>query len=130
MCAKGVAPRWLGYIAVWSETRKSKYMLELTHSAAESIAAKAEEAGSLRGWMIRVKRDRANSELKAGVAPSGLDAETIPASFDLREQLRRMWGLLEDEKKTIKIVAEDDPRLAEGQVNRLNGHHANGKRGA
>lgn len=111
LCEKGVTPRWLGYIGCWVETRKGKFLLELTHLAALKIAEKAEALGSLRGYTIQIERagDKPNGELLVRMAHLGQDEEQIPESFDVKLQLRRMWGL--EDKPRVVITSPDDPRL-------------------
>lgn len=113
LCEKGVVPRWLGYLGCWSQTRKGKFLLELTHMAALKLAEKAEALGSLRGYTVQIERagDKPNGELLVRCAHLGQDDEQVPESFDVRLQLRRMWGL-DDGKPQVVVTTQDDPRIA------------------
>jgi hypothetical protein len=86
-------------------------MLELTHMAALKLSERADVLGSLRGYNVQVSRagDKPNGELLMRCAPADIDEEQIPSSFDVKEQLRRMWGL--DDKPRVIITSPEDPRI-------------------
>jgi len=81
--------------------------------AALKLAEKAEALGSLRGYTVQIERagDKPNGELLVRCAHLGQDDEQVPESFDVRLQLRRMWGL-DDGKPQVVVTTQDDPRIA------------------
>lgn len=108
-CAQGWEPRWVGYIAILHKQRQVKGMLDLTERAAVEAADFAEKQGSLRGWIIHVKRhnDRPNGQLQVQFKHSGLELDQVPPGFSLPEALCRMWRIqldkFEEQRPTIPI---------------------------
>ena len=96
VCARNLAARWYGYLCIYSTASNKKGLLEITPRCAEALTAWHEVHRTLRGARISVWRDgpRINSQLSCSVAEGGFSGTALPPPFDVRETLRRLWGLI------------------------------------
>lgn len=82
-----------GYVAALEGRARTKVICYFTDSALDALNALAQEHGHLRGLVVKTERaDRRPCARMDVTFLSVVPADTLPAEFDPRPSLERMWG--------------------------------------
>jgi len=94
-CEDKVPVRERGYIAVTPRNKVDVMILEVTGNCEKPITAAMVHLVSLRGQVVGLKRlDKApNGKLYISFSGQCIDSDLLPASPDVEEVMRRIWGL-------------------------------------
>ena len=98
-CRAKLARRWKGYLAGLEPPRGRIVLVELTKLSVARAAILLESVGDLRGQLVTLRRNGRNRN-----APVTLEVRhyclpndnTLPAEFDVKAALLRIWGRCED----------------------------------
>jgi hypothetical protein len=93
-CAQGRATRWKGYLAAWSRSKERLVIAELTMQAvADNMHLLLKKRTDLRGWWLTLTRAgrRVNSPVRAKFEEPPAQQAELPACFDLKAALCRIW---------------------------------------
>lgn len=84
-----------GYIAATPNGKVDVQILEVTDQCAAAIAEATERFHSLRGLIVGLERKEKKSNGKLRIVFSGkqIHSDFLPASPDVEEVMRRIWGL-------------------------------------
>lgn len=92
-------PRWHGYLAAWHPRWYRHVILDISLNAAQSCPALIPSNNvDLTGCMVLLKRigTSPNSPVIAEVEPRRIDLDKLPATFDIKRSLCRLWGCHDD----------------------------------
>jgi hypothetical protein len=97
-CAAGNQRRWHGYLAVWSPKHNTKWILEITDAAGDTVKKIKQKRPSLRSMSFAGQRVpvKPNGTLIVQLTDSDWAADGLPRAPDLRRMLMRMWGFREE----------------------------------
>jgi len=96
-CEAGRPTRWAGYVAFLRNAGKGFAIVELTPGVTPTLERWLHDHGTLRGTVITLERMKGRQNVivrVANIAPySGPMHDAIPAAFDVRAAMHRIWGL-------------------------------------
>lgn len=96
-CKIGRRVSWVGYVAACDHLRTKQFLVEITPGAMADILPFFDRWGSLRGCWVQLTRPSARdtgrvvSDVQRNAL--GLAPADIPRPVDVRQTLRKIWGL-------------------------------------
>jgi hypothetical protein len=100
-CRRMLRQTWKGYLGGWDCYRGRYALIELTRMAADHSRVQLDGDNDLTGWWVRLARSgyKPNSAVEASFSlmPFSSNArrpDPLPAPFDVRLALLRVWRLL------------------------------------
>lgn len=97
-CKARCETKWKGYLHGYASELRQEVFLELTRSAAKSLMTQLDNAASIRGAVIQVKRTVSdNGRLYITILNPCKQPELLPPEKDPRPSLLKLWGLSQQE---------------------------------
>jgi len=97
--------RWKGYLHALCLVKHYDCFLELTPAAAEMLSLQSDNAMSLRGVKIELRRTPgANGRLKLIVHNRTLTMNDLPEPKDPMVSLAKLWGINNDDDEQLQAV--------------------------
>lgn len=110
-CKAGLSARWKGYLGCWHPGFSRYILAELTAQAASDChALLGDGSANLRGMeVIMHRRGKArNGPVQAEFRPGRIEAAKVPAPFDVKKALMRIWERrVDDRKDPLPDLGED-----------------------
>lgn len=132
-CTAGRAPRWYGYLAIWSPTSHTTGILEFTEAALASVDAYFTTHGTLRAAKLIARRisHRANGRVVLDISEGNYAAATLPECPDVKSVLCKIWEIKEtaakaEERSTYDLSLVDE-ETRERKLRPRVPHETNGK---
>jgi len=94
-CEHNTPIRERGYIAITPRAKVDVMILEVTDQCDEEIELQSSALHSLRGQIVGLTRmeNASNGKLRIHFSGKTIDPSLLPASPDVEEVLRRIWGM-------------------------------------
>ena len=92
-CANNHAPRWYGYLEMWSPTTAARVLFEITPACVDAIADYVATHGTTRGAQLTLARatKKPNSRLTAEIKEGNYAADRLPTASDVAAHLTHIW---------------------------------------
>ena len=104
-CEHNCQIRERGYIAVAGKLQSEVMILEVTDNCGDTINDMMKRLNDLRGSVVNLSRLEKRDNGKLTIHPDGkqIDGDLIPASPDVGEVLRRIWGLAKTHRVNVPL---------------------------